>query len=276
MFKTYSLHKINQEEVIPFLPENYSEFKYGNANIARLFGTELAKEFVAKNGEFLKTKEIVVLSSPYSFIPTATYSMTKYFVYYLNNWLKSNNLKQAQNAKIDRNITYKDDYGALNAEQRLKLIGNDSFHVDRPFLKDKFLLFLDDIKITGSHQIVIENMIESYDLKNDLFFVYYAELTNSDIHPKIENFLNNFKIKSLQDLDHMIKATTFIFNTRVVKFILRQEKEAFLPFINNQSEEFSFELFNQAIGNGYHEMDEYSTNINSLEKLLATEKVNIT
>ena len=272
MFNTYSLHKISNEGNIPFCADDYSMFKYGNDKIAKFFGTQLAKGFIENNSAALRSKNIVVLSSPYSFIPTATHAMTKYFIFYLNNWLKQNNQNQVQKAKIDRKITYKEDYGELSAEQRFKLIGNDSFHVDKSFLDNKLLLFLDDIKITGSHQKVIENMIDQYKLQNELFFIYYAELTNKEIHPRIENFLNNSKIKSLSNLDQMIKSTTFIFNTRVVKFILRQEGQEFMSFINEQTEDFKYELLHQAIGNGYHAMDEYSKNINLFVALVENKK----
>jgi hypothetical protein len=64
-----------------------------------------------------------------------------------------------------RTITYKEDYGELDAEQRLlKLIGNDSFHIDKMFLKGKTLVFLDDIRITGGHERMIMKMIDEYEL----------------------------------------------------------------------------------------------------------------
>ena len=38
------------------------------------------------------------------------------------------------------------------------------------------LIFLDDIKITGSHEKLINKMISEYALPNDTYFLYYAVL----------------------------------------------------------------------------------------------------
>lgn len=268
MQKIYNLHDVKSEENFPFSPEDYSEFKYGNKQISKKFGYALAKGFIDKHKNDLLEKDIVVLPSPYSFIPTATYSMTMYFIYQLNYWLKKQNKKTVEIVKIHRDITYKEDYGSLSAKKRLELIGNDKFHIDTFLVKDKLLLFLDDIKISGSHQFVIERMIKKYSLDNDCFFIYFAALKNSTIHPKIENFFNNAKIKSIYDLDEIIESGNFKFNTRVVKIILSQKTNEFDDFIEYKNSNFKENLYHLAIGNGYHKMDVYKQNLDYLEGLL--------
>ena len=173
-----------------------------------------------------------------------------------------------QEAKVHRTITYKEDYGALSAEERLKLIGNDSFHIDKDFIKDKMLLFLDDIKITGSHEKMIMKMVKEYGLKNDIFMLYFAELVNHDIHPNIENHLNYHQIKSIADLDEVIKSGNFRFNTRIVKYILNCDFNSFLLFMERQTEEFITELYNLSLGNSYHTIESYSKNLNFIKNYL--------
>ena len=272
MQKVYNLHDITDDKNFTFSAEDYSEFKYGNKLISRKFGYDLATGFLNAHKNYLLNKKIVVLPSPYSFIPTATYSMTMFFVFKLNYWLKKHNKKTAEIVKIHRDITYKDDYGSLSADKRLALIGNDKFHIDKFLLKDKLLLFLDDIKISGSHQIVIERMIKDYSIENDRFFIYFAALKNSTIHPKIENFFNNAKIKSVYDLNYIIENNHFKFNTRVVKYILSQNLNVFERFLKNKEINFKENLYHLALGNGYHKMDVYSRNINKLEKILFNNK----
>jgi len=268
MQKIYNLYDVKSEENFPFKPDDYSEFKYGNKQISKKFGYALAEGFINTHKNDLLKKDIVVLPSPYSFIPTATFSMTIYFIYKLNYWLKKQNKKTSEIVKIHRDITYKEDYGNLSAKRRLELIGNDKFHIDKLVIKDKLLLFLDDIKISGSHQFVIERMIKDYKIDNDRFFIYFAALKNSTIHPKIENFFNNAKIKSIYDLDKIIEIGNFKFNTRVVKFILSQKTNEFEKFIGNKKPNFKENLYHLAIGNGYHKMDVYKQNLNYIERLL--------
>ena len=265
----YSLHKIHSDAGFDFDAGGYSRFKFGDEQQAKIFGNALAEGFIK---EMLSTaridKQIVVISSPYSFIPTATFAMKNYFVFRLNRWLAENDLPVVQETKVHRTITYKEDYGELNAEQRMKLIGNDSFHIDAEFLKGKTLLFLDDIKITGSHERMISKMIKQYSLDNDIHMLYFAELINSNIHPNIENYLNYHKVKSIFDLDNIVNGGFFCINTRVVKYILNYEHDSFCIFLENKSKEFITELYNMALGNSYHTMDSYALNLNYIKNHL--------
>jgi PRTase ComF-like len=106
-------------------------------------------------------------------------------VYELNKFLAENNAPVVQETKIHRTITYKEDYGALDAEKRMKLIGNDKFHIDKNFLTNKTLIFLDDIRITGSHERMITKMIDEHQLDNDVHMLYFAQLMDMTIPPNI-------------------------------------------------------------------------------------------
>ena len=269
MIKTNSLHKINSEIEFGFSSDEYSMFKYGDIKIAKKYGEELAICFLNENKEtLLESKQIVIISSPYCFIPTATFSLTKYFIYEINKWLITKNKNVVQESKIHRTITYKEDYGGLSAEQRIKLIGNDSFHIDKTFMENKLLIFIDDIKITGSHELVIKNMLNKFEIRNNLYFVYFAELMNKNIHPRVENVLNNSYIKSISDINKIIDSRNFKFNTRVIKYMLSYEEKAFKEFISKQKKSFCFELYNLAVGNSYHTIKEYSENLNLLSKVI--------
>jgi PRTase ComF-like len=269
MHVNFSLHSIDNTDTFSFSPAAYSRFKFGDDAVAASFGTELAKGFIEKHADAaLFSNQAVVISSPYAFIPTATFAMKNYFVYELNNWLADNNLPVVQETKIHRTITYKEDYGELDAAARIKLIGNDSFHIDKSFLTGKILIFLDDIRITGSHERMICKMIADYGLTNHCFLLYFAELTNQAVHPSIENQLNYFSVKSITDLDVIIKSERFTFNTRIVKYILNNDPAAFTAFIRQQQPAFINMLYNLALGNSYHTIDVYMVNLGILKQLI--------
>lgn len=270
--KTYSRHKIYDNFDIPFSPENYSKFKFGDKYVARKFGFDLAQGFWQElmNIRKLPSKQIVVISSPYCFIPTATFAMKDYFVQKLNMLLIEQGLLPVEETKIHRTITYKEDYGALSAEERMKLIGKDGFHIDKEFVKGKLLLFLDDIIITGSHEKVIRRMLEQYGIEEECMFLYYGELANKDIHPNIENYLNYAFVKDLSSLDTIIgdQDRGFLFNTRTVKYILNSDNQEFKDFMNKQTLQFLHSLYHLAIGNSYHLIDDYKENFQTLKKHL--------
>jgi hypothetical protein len=263
---TYALHKIDNTTDFGFNPDHYSRFKFGDNLIAKSFGKDLAdgfiKYYLANN---LITNQIVVISSPYSFIPTATFAMKNYFVSQLNRWLVENGGLQVQETKVHRTVTYKEDYGELSAEERLSLIGNDSFHIDKDFLVGKTLLFLDDIKITGSHERMILKMTKAYGLSNEMHMLYFAELVNKNIHPNVENFLNYHQVKSIFDLEEIIDGGDFCFNTRIVKYILNTDAESFKIFLERRSNDFINELYDLSLGNGYHLIDAYAKNLHQIK-----------
>jgi len=280
MQTSYSLHKITNDETFSFNPSDYSKFKFGNNLIAENYGISLAKGFIKNHLLQSPIKnQIVVASSPYAFIPTATFAMKNYFVYEFNKWLVENNLPVVQETKIHRTITYKEDYGELSATERMKLIGNDSFHVDKGFLENKTLIFLDDIRITGSHERMINKMIQEYALNNHTYLLYFAELTNTSIHPNIENYLNYSCIKSIFDLDPIIKNKRFSINTRLVKYLLIADAISFKIFIQNHSYEFMNLLYDMALGNSYHTIEAYQENLNHLklqiQLIKQTQNINI-
>jgi hypothetical protein len=268
---SYALHQIHDQASFGFDPNAYSRFKFGDDRVANEFGSDLAKGFISNylQHNFIH-QQIVVISSPYSFIPTATFAMKNYFIHQLNRWLVEHCGLVVQEAKVHRTITYKEDYGALSAEERMSLIGNDSFHIDKHFLEHKTLLFLDDIRITGSHERMILKMVDAYEMKNDIHLLYFAELANMNIHPNVENILNYHQVKSVFDLEAIIKSGAFCFNTRIVKYILNADFNSFSIFILNQTEDFVNMLYNLALGNGYHTIEAYSKNLNYIKNKINT------
>lgn len=272
MKASYSLHHIDNEHYFGFEPDEYSRFKFGDGAVGKIFGEALADGFIKHQlVENPVEQQLVVIPSPYSFIPTATCAMKTWFIYRLNRWLVQNNLPVAQESKVHRTITYKEDYGELDAAQRISLIGNDSFHIDREFLEGKTLIFLDDIKITGSHERMIIKMVNEYQLSNNIFLLYFAELVNKSIHPKIENYLNYHCVKRIFDLEQIVKSRHFAINTRIVKYILNYNPDCFRLFIENQSNEFLNLLYDMALGNGYHTIEAYAQNLNFIAENLAAD-----
>jgi len=100
--------------------------------------------------------------------------------------------------------------------------------------------------------------------------LYFAELTNPDIHPNIENYLNYFEVKSIFDLDAIINSGSFCINTRIVKYILNYQHDSFRVFLGNQNKTFITELYNMALGNSYHTMESYLLNLNYIKDYLFT------
>jgi hypothetical protein len=287
MHYAYCLHKIVQTGDIGFSTVDYSRFKFGDGEVARRFGTALADGFIQQHlsdvqvGKSQHQKkhqhQFVVCSSPYVFIPTATHSLARHFLSSLNRWLAVHNLITAQEARVHRTSTYQIDYSQLDAKDRLQLLTHDHLHIDGAFVKDKTILFIDDIRITGAHEKMLERMMDENNLANRVFFLYFAGLNReATIDPRIENHLNFHAIQTIFDLHEIVKSAHFCINDRFVKYVLRYDYDAFCLFLQPQESDFSDLLLDMAIGNGYHRVEAYARNLEAIRQHLSNNFNNLT
>lgn len=183
-YPSHTLHTITDEQNLPFDPEEYSKFKHGSKKIARKFGHDLFHSFMPLLTDYIQEneqKEIVLLSSPYEHIPTASYALKNYFMQRLNAFLSINNLPLALDSRFYRYQQYSEDFSAMSIEERRQALLEDFYYVDREFLEDRLLLCIDDIKITGTHERQVQSILQQQQITSDTFFLYFATLDNPNI-----------------------------------------------------------------------------------------------
>jgi hypothetical protein len=271
-FTRFSAYSINSPDEFEFSAEAYSKFKYGAENIAQQFGYDLAERFI-KNyfAENYDGQQIIVLSSAYSYIPTASFYMKNFFVERLNDYLFRHHHPVVDEVKIYRTMSYREDYGAMSADERHQLIKNDKFYFDRTYIGNKSLIFLDDVRITGTHERIIVKMLDDYGINNRCYMLFFAELIDDRISPKVENTLNNAFVKNLDNIESIISDERFRFNTRVVKFILNSPHDKFDDFITRRDRDFIHSLYYNAIGNEYYQFTSYFRNLMELSRMMTGE-----
>lgn len=270
MYIQYSLHRITDNTRLPFSAADYSRFKFGDGQLAHQFGCALARAFTKQfETKLLNTPQIVYVPSPYDAIPTASYAMAAAFKDEVNAFLYRHHKGSLLSSKIHRYKTYTEDYGNLNFEERLNLISSDAYHIDKSFLEGRMVLFLDDIRITGSHEIIIKRLLEKEKISGDFFFLYYALLENPDIAPSFENYLNYYEVSDIHKIATLFQEPHFIMNTRVIKYILKSSSEDVQIILSEAPRQRLEELVAYAIGNNYHLMDDYKTNLNTIIKTTA-------
>lgn len=270
MITNYSLHRITDQEYSPFSESDYSKFKFGDDAIAKTFADALFEGFISEHADLiLQHEEIVILPSPYLAIPTASNRLSFYFKTRMNQFLFENEKMALKESKIYRNQTYVTDYGALDYTERVKLISNDTYYIDKNIVEGKLCIFMDDIKITGSHEFIIKKILGEYKVQGHFVFVYFAELLNKDIHPNIENHYNYFHVKTVEHIIALINEKTFDYNTRIVKYILRLEVPDLILLLQSIPQSRIDTLFHLAVSNNYHTITEYKENLKSIHKKTA-------
>jgi hypothetical protein len=267
MFNSFSCYKIHSESDLPFCAHEYSKFKFGDGEMAQEFGKRLGQGFTEAHRELLlETDEIVVVPSPYNSIPTASYWMTLRFMEVVNLFRATHKKKSLLTSKIHRYKTYSEDYGNMNYEERVKLISTDTYYIDSEFLNNRVCLFLDDIRITGSHEHILRGLLTNRSISGHFIFIYFAELMNREISPTFENVLNYSYVKSVEQVAELINTAHFVFNTRVIKYILKTPSGELELFTRTVPQSRIREMIRLAISNNYHLMPEYEQTLHYLLK----------
>ena len=272
----FSLHQFDNRENLGFSAIDYSKLKYGSGTIAKKFGEELAQKFFEEHYDIIVSKQLIVMESAYASIRNAASLITVHFVNKLNNLIAELNGNHVERMKINRLVPYITDYGKLSVKKRVNLLKKDTFTIDAAFVKNKFMIFLDDIFITGTHQLKIEEMLTNYELSmEDAMCVYYAELIDPMQDPSIESYLNNSYVSNIKFLGSLIMDETnygeYKVIVRTVKTVLQeQDTKVIKEFIKNMNTKLVAEIYYSCLGEGYYKNPAFSTNF----AILRTEFLN--
>jgi hypothetical protein len=205
--------------------------KFGSREVAKKFGEELADSFFAAHADKLMANDCVVIASPYNYVKNAATVMTKYFIAKLNHLMVNSCGKNVEYTTIHRKVSYTADYGFLSKEKRQSLLSNDDFYINYDFVKNKTIIFVDDVKITGTHEDKLIEILGDNALDGiGHFFLYYANYEGSQ--PDIESKLNFSGIKSLPDVISTMDSNEYEMIIRPIKYVMAQVEEDFMGVLN--------------------------------------------
>jgi hypothetical protein len=264
-------HKFSTLDDMPFAAMEYSYLKFGSDRVAKKFGYELAEHTFQKHSEILMTNQCVVIPSPFNFVPNAATIMAEHFTARLNQLLVHANGSHAEWSIIHRKVSYTNDYGFLPKEKRRALIDNDEFYLNRGFLgTDKVLLFIDDVKITGTHEDKLIDVLENHGVQNPAIFLYYAQHEFTGTGADIEAKINFAGIKTVADYVRLAKEPHHHLIVRPIKFMLSADHSDFMHLIEGTSHEWKEKLYNACIGEGYYKIPLYQHNFATLAAYIKT------
>jgi len=274
---TFVLHKIrvfngylfDADTEILFDSSNYSMFKYGAGTVAKQYGYSLCARFIEQyKGWFIQDNKseseesIYITCAPFKVAPTASHAVASYFTEALNMYLLSRSLPSAILFQIERSNVFEGDYAQLPALDRREVMSRNSLVLHHTIdLKNKHVILIDDIRITGSHEERVMNLITKHQPKSVCkMYVALFEQQKGLEKPQHEAALNNALVKTLADLDNLIKGMgdKYIPNARVCKFLLsQQDTTALRQFLGQQSYYVLKRILDYMQGDEYHSMQSY-------------------
>jgi hypothetical protein len=255
----------------PFVPADYSRYKYGSTEAAAIFATALEDTFQSVYPHLFNAPRLLIASSPYKYIPTAADVLARNFARNLNQRRCSGHLPPTHLIKIDRAQPSPDDYGKYSVEQRRVLMRANSLSVDRTALEDSHLVIIDDIKVTGAHQACLIEATNGLPILSRTFLHIAKFFTPSSValDPTIEDRLNHAFAKKLTDLLEIVQSPNFAWNARLCRFFLSARNRAELPgFLTHMPDRFLADLSEKSCGDGYDVMPAYRESYTILQMAL--------
>lgn len=268
----YALHDFTtrdwDEQSMPFSPTDYSLLKFGDDEIARKFGYDLADGFFQSHADQLLSRHSVVIPSPYNYVENAATVMTRYFTQRLNHLLVNAQGEHVDYSIIHRKVSYTNDYGFMSAEQRKELIGNDRFYLNEGFYRDRNLIFIDDIRITGAHEDRLRGIVDNLDLGEAVpMYLYYARLTGP-CRPEIEAGLNFSTIQTIDDYIALSEKPNHHIIVRPIKYLLSRPLCEFIRFVKETPIDKLISIYYGCLGEGYYRIPDYQVNFQYLKKMI--------
>lgn len=264
----FFVHNFTDIESAGFCAKEYSRLKFGSDIIAKKFGYELADALAAKHLDKLLANPILVIPSPYNHVENAATILTKHFVNRLNAILVANSGNHVEYSIIHRKVNYIQDYGFLPKDQRKGLIDNDSFYLNKDFYKDKLLIFVDDVRITGTHEDKLVEILDKENITNDTFFLYYANYEGNN--PEIEAQINFASIKSLTDYVSVSQEPNHHIIVRPLKYLLGQSTKDLAAHLVYLEPDKVDKIYAGCLGEGYYKIPKYQENFGVISKAAAS------
>jgi hypothetical protein len=232
--------------------------KFGSDSAARKLGHELAVEFFQAHSDKLLANRSVVIASPYNHVHNAATVMTQHFIDRLNELLVFANGEHVEYSVVHRKVTYTADYGFMSKEKRKGLIDNDSFYLNRDFLEGKLLLFVDDVRITGTHEDKLVEILKRDNVPNEAMFLYYANYQGNS--PDIEAALNFSGVRSLEDFVALTKEPHHHVIIRPIKYLLGQPPEVVSRVLGEFDDHIVSKMYHGSLAEGYYRIPHYQQN----------------
>lgn len=247
--RRFAAHTFTSLDDAGFDVREYSRVKFGSDRAAKALGVETADRFFRLRRDVLAGR-CVVVPAPSTTVPVAATLLSRHFAARLNAQLVAERASPVEWTMPHRDVTYNNNYADLPGDERRRLLAGDRIYINKDFIAGKYLLFVDDCRITGAHEEKLEAFLQYEGLANDHTFVCYASYAGDD--PSIEARLNHAAVRSVEDMIELAREPGHQITTRAVRLLLETPVERITALLAAAPESFVEGAFHAAMAKGYH------------------------
>lgn len=269
--RRFSLHRVVEETENHIVTDDgswfdspaYSRFKYGDRVQALAYGRSLAHALLRSDigRDFGDGRPLTVTASAYKSLFTAAQFVADSVVQALDEAGFS-----VVPARIHRAQLTEGDYGTMSAEERALWMSRNGLSFNEELFVGSHTIIVDDVRITGSHERAITNLISKVPLAS-VTSAYVVEI-DPDLasrDPRIEDRMNHAFIRTLYDLYGIMQSERhYIFTARTVKFVLSSPPEVLRYFLKRLRDDVVLRICDGVIADGYDKMSTYAEGVQML------------
>lgn len=251
-------------------PVRYSRFKYGDGEVAGIYGTMLAEK--ALEDGIIGKGTYAVTSSGYKIAPPASHSMLAPFVDRVRQASPETIIKPF---KINRGVLTQGDYASMDITERQKIMEKNGLSMPEGFDSSvDGVIALDDILVTGSHERMLHKLfIRSGLSETPISYAYILKVEDGCADPRVEAEINHCAIRSLSHVAQLSRETSlFVPNARICKMVVSSDQATIEEFCNNVNDAALETILRYIEGDELHEMDTYRSGVEAFRNAYANRK----
>lgn len=221
VFETHEGHTrfFDQATNEPFDATSYSRLKYGSLKQAQAMGRMVGEALLARAPEVVLDETPPEAVVAYRTVPPACHALSRFCLEVVNERRQAQGLAPGEVVQIYKPGLYTVDYATTSLEERAKLSHGASSHDTMGHdYHDKPVIFLDDVRITGTTERKIHSTLMPHQPRV-LLNAYRARFNEAAAsqEPGIEGKLNSTYVQSLTEVGEIVREDGFVLNIRVLK-----------------------------------------------------------
>ena len=238
-----------------FCPAAYSRFKHGDTVVQREYGHRIADSFA------LLFLDPIAVVAPFAYmnVQTAAGNMMEFIHQRIGQYRMERQIPCVGRAHLHKEVDHSNHrkdhlYASSALLERLHILRQAPLSVDFSRLRGKTAILIDDIRITGSSEMRLLELL-SQSKAERIIFLYVATMdpTVAVNDPGIESVLNQWYVKSLEEMGEILRSGQYRFNLRNCKFILeRSESEDMGAFLVSLDDDVLLDFWSAVLANSYY------------------------
>lgn len=239
--------------------ETYSRMKYGDTAATKAFATDVANVLIDGMPGLVEDPAVPEFLVAYKAVPPACFYLSRFCLDMVNEARAEHDNEPGRLIHVYKSRVAATDYAAASHEARQKELDGIGFSLEGRRLRDKPVVILDDIKITGSAERKMLEVVAPEDpAVIALGYIATFNEAQAATSPSVERDLNLSVINGINDLLPSIETSNFDLNIRTLKMILSSCPSVLMPFLEKIPEHLLEDIVRGTVDTGVDFVNQYA------------------